>query len=78
MWRREAVLATDEAEAENDASVLAELRSSVSVMEESEGEGPRGESAEARDADAQDAEKALLEKIESATKDEEAANENGA
>ncbi|HEY1257369.1 MAG TPA: transcription termination factor NusA, partial [Terracidiphilus sp.] len=75
---REAVLASDEAEAENDASVLAELRSSVSVMEESEGEGPRGESAEARDADAQDAEKALLEKIDSATKDEEAANENGA
>jgi len=74
---REAVLATDEAEAENDASVLTELQN-VSAVEESEGEGSQGESAEAHEEEAQDAQQSLLDKIESATTDEEAVNEEGA
>ena len=51
---REAVLATDEAEAENAAAVLTEARN-TSAVEEAEGEGPQGESAEALEEEAQEA-----------------------
>jgi len=74
---RDAVLATDEAEAENDAAVLTEALN-TSVVEEAEGEGPQGESAEALEEEAQDAQQSLLDKIESATTDEEDAKEDGA
>ena len=70
---REAVLATDEAEAENDAAVLTEAQN-VSAVEEAESES----SAELLEEAAQSSEQSLLEKIESANPDEEAVKEDGA
>ena len=67
---REAVLETDAAEAESAASVIKEAVSESAEVESS--------SAEAVEEAEQGREESLLEKIESATTDEEAAKEDGA
>jgi N utilization substance protein A len=72
---REAVLATDEAEAENDADVLTEARQ-TSAVEEADGE--LGPSADELEEEAQGAEQSLLDEIENANPEEEAAKEDGA